>query len=179
MLEGSHANGSDLYEELVKLEWDTKAFMYGKVVNKHARHNLCFDEEGQAPDYEAGKGRVVPWKDALLLKGFRNELSNYLPEASELAAEGNYYYDVKKCGIGFHGDAERRRVIAIRMCTGKCYPLHYQWFHKGNPIGKRVIVELSDRDLYVMSAKTVGTDWRKKLTPTLRHATGVDKFTKI
>ena len=72
----------------------------------------------------------------------RNQLSSYLPNGSDLAAEGNYYYDVNKCGIGFHGDAERKRVIAIRLCSGKCYPLHYQWFLKGDPIGKRAIVEL-------------------------------------
>lgn len=47
LLEGTNANGRDLFEELVKLQWDQKAFMYGKVVNKHARHNLCFDDEGQ------------------------------------------------------------------------------------------------------------------------------------
>lgn len=30
-----------------------------------------------------------------------------------------------------------------------------------------------------MSEKTVGTDWKKKNIPTLRHATGIDKYTKI
>ena len=33
---------TDMYNEQTKLEWDTKAYMYGKVVNKHARHNLCY-----------------------------------------------------------------------------------------------------------------------------------------
>jgi len=28
-----------------------------------------------------------------------------------------------------------------------------------------------------MSEKAVGTDWKKKTIPTLRHATGSDKFT--
>ena len=40
--------------------------------------------------------------------------------------EGNYYYDIKKCGIGFHGDAERRKVVGIRL--GDSIPLHFQWF---------------------------------------------------
>ena len=179
LLEGTNANGRDLYEELAKHDWDSKAFMYGRVVNKHARHNLCFDEEGQVPDYESGKGRVVAWSDSPLLREVRNQLSTFISKGSELAAEGNYYYDVNKCGIGFHGDAERKKVIALRVCSGKCHPLHYQWFHKGNPIGKRAVIELEDRDLYVMSEKTVGTDWKKKLIPTLRHATGIEKFTKI
>lgn len=153
--------------------------MYGRVVSKHARHNLCFSEEGQDPDYEAGKGRVVSWNDVPLLAEVRKRLSSFLPDASELEAEGNYYFDVKKCGIGFHGDAERKRVVALRLCSGKCQPLHYQWFKNGKPIGNRAIVELKDRDLYVMSEKTVGSDWKKKLIPTLRHATGSEKYTTI
>ena len=28
-----------------------------------------------------------------------------------LVAEANYYYDLEKCGIGYHGDAERRIVV--------------------------------------------------------------------
>lgn len=31
----------------------------------------------------------------------------------------------------------------------------------------------------MMSEKAVGTDWKKKLTYTLRHATGCSKFTTI
>lgn len=29
--------------------------------------------------------------------------------------EGNYYYDINKTGIGFHGDSERKKVIAISL----------------------------------------------------------------
>lgn len=86
---------------------------------------------------------------------------------------------MKKCGIGFHGDGERKKVIALRLATGKCEPIQYQWFLKGKPIGKRAIVELEDRDIYIMSEKAVGSDWKKKNTATLRHATGCEKFTKI
>jgi hypothetical protein len=50
---------------------------------------------------------------------------------------------------------------------------------KGKPIGKRAIVELEDRDVYIMSEKVVGSDWKKKNVATLRHATGCQKFTNI
>lgn len=69
--------------------------------------------------------------------------------------------------------------MAIRLCNGKCYPIEYQWFHKGKPVGKRAIIELEDGDLYVMSEKASGFDWKRQNVPTLRHATGVAKFTKI
>jgi hypothetical protein len=45
------------------------------------------------------------------------------------------YYDNSKCGIGFHGDGERRKVIALRL--GDSLPICYQWFKDGNPCGNR------------------------------------------
>lgn len=98
-------------------------------------------------------------------------------KAQNLKGEGNYYYDVTKCGIGFHGDSERRKVIAIRL--GASIPIHYQWFQRNLPTGNRMIFPLDDGDIYVMSEKAVGTDWKKKIDFTLRHATGCAKFTTI
>jgi hypothetical protein len=43
-----------LYAEQDGLEKDTKALIYGRVVNKIARHNLCFANSSQEPDYEKG-----------------------------------------------------------------------------------------------------------------------------
>ena len=40
-----------------------------------------------------------------------------------LMAEGNYYFDTTKCGIGFHGDTERRKVVAVR--TGNLLLAHF------------------------------------------------------
>ena len=36
------------------LDMDKHALMKGRVVNKHARWNLCFAEEEQEPEYETG-----------------------------------------------------------------------------------------------------------------------------
>ena len=41
----------------------------------------------------------------------------------DLQAERNYYYDRNKCGIGYHGDSERLKVIVVRL--GKTIPLCY------------------------------------------------------
>lgn len=41
--------------------------------------------------------------------------------------------------------------------------MHYQWFLKGKPIGKRAIIELEDKDVYVMSEKATGNDEKKKI----------------
>ena len=99
----------------------------------------------------------------------------------DLRGEGNYYYDPRNTGIGFHGDAERRKVFGIRLAEDGTVtpPLHFQWFRKSNPIGDRIIIPLNAGDMYVMSEKAVGTDWLKKNTYTLRHATGAPKYTTI
>jgi hypothetical protein len=71
----------ELFDELRHLDWDSKAFMYGRVVDKHARHNLCFHDEEQAPDYETGKGRVIAWKSVPLLDITKKELTRFVENA--------------------------------------------------------------------------------------------------
>lgn len=104
-------------------------------MNKKARYNLCFSEQAQQPNYEAGKGRIIPWKDVPILALARKQLGVFVKQGEELLAEGNYYYDVDKCGVKFHGDDERKKVIGLRLAHGKCPPLHYQWFLYGKPVG--------------------------------------------
>jgi len=168
----------EFFVEQTTLDPDTKAFMYGRVVNKIARHNLCFDENAQDPDYENKKGRIVPYSKVPILDLVRKAFVNYLGDGAKgLVAEGNYYYDVSKCGIGFHGDGERRKVIGVRL--GASLPLHYQWFYDGKPVGDRVKLLLNHGDWYVMSEKATGFDWKKKLQYTLRHAAGSQKFLQL
>jgi hypothetical protein len=178
LLESIGKNRDDMYQEQSNLNPDKQAYMYGRVVNKHARYNLCFSDFSQNADYQNKKGTVIHFNDVPLTKQIRIELSKYFGnKALLLEAEGNYYYDINKCGIGFHGDAERKVVIACRM--GATLPIHYQWFKNGKPVGKRMIIQLNHGDLYAMSEKATGFDWKKKSVYTLRHATGCEKFLKI
>lgn len=175
LLKGADLSADQVFEEQKKLTWDTKAFMYGRVVNKLARHNLCYDEKRQSPDYENKKGTIVAWDDIPVTKELRDGLS-FITD-TDLIGEGNRYYDVTKCGIGFHGDTERRRVIGCRL--GASMNLQYQWFYKGETVGDRIEVTFDHGDLYVMSEKAVGFDWKLRNTHTLRHAAGAAKFTNI
>ena len=173
-------NGKDsLFKEQDELEKDTKAFMYGRVVNKHARHNLCFGEAHQAPNYEEGMGTVYAFDEVPLLKKIRCGLGEIIGEKGiNLQAEGNYYYDIKKCGIGFHGDTERKKVIAFRL--GAKIPLCYAWYHNNDVISDVITINnLKHGDMYVMSEKTTGFDWKSKTKYTLRHAAGCEKYTTI
>jgi hypothetical protein len=173
-------NGKDaLFKEQDELKKDIKAFMYGKVVNKRARHNLCFGEAHQAPNYEEGMGTVYAFDEVPLLKKIRCGLGEISGEkGTNLQAEGNYYYDVKKCGIGFHGDTERKKVIAFRL--GAKIPLCYAWYHDNEVISDVITIDnLEHGDMYVMSEKTTGFDWKSKTKYTLRHAAGCEKYTTI
>jgi len=166
---------NDLFNEQLALDYDKKAYMYGRIVNKKARYNLCFSDTNQEPDYNSGKGRVVAFDDVIITKQIRDNLDKYFGDkARGLVGEGNYYYDINQCGIGFHGDTERRIVIAIRL--GASLPLHYQWYYKGNPVGNRIVLTLNGGDIYAMSEKATGNDWKKKNIHTLRHATGCTKY---
>ena len=158
------------------LTMDKKAFMKGRVVNKVARWNLCFADEDQEPSYEDGKGRIVAWKHIPKMAQIRQVISEWTEDVL-LNGEANYYYDISKCGIGYHGDAERRKVFAVRM--GASMPLFFQWFQRSLPIGDPIKLDLHDGDMYMMSEKAVGFDWLKKIVPTLRHSTGSSKFTII
>jgi hypothetical protein len=176
LLEGNNAN--DLYTEQNVLNTDKKAFMYGRVVDKKARYNLCFSENSQNPHYENGKGRIIAFNDVPLTSTIRNKLPEYIGEIGRgLQCEGNYYYDVNKCGIGYHGDGERRKVVGVRI--GLSMPLCYIWYKKGNPCSNILKIILDHGDIYFMSEYATGFDWKKKNIYTLRHAAGCDKYTGI
>lgn len=177
LLAKSKSNKNQLEQELKNLQWDTKAFMYGRVVNKHARYNLCFGDEEQEPDYEQGKGRIISLNSVPLLKKLRKRLGKFVDGADELVGEGNYYYDVSKTGISMHIDSERLKVIGVRL--GSSMPLHYQWFLNSKPVGANLKIDLEGGDLYIMSEVAKGTSWNKKDIYTLRHAAGCEKYTKI
>lgn len=168
-----------LFDESKALVWDQQAKMYGRVVNKHARYNLCIAEldEDQEPDYLLGKGRIYRWRNPLIsnLSQFHQNLIRFINDESIKVAEMNYYYDVTKCGIGYHGDSERKRVICLRL--GETMPLKYRWYKNNKPTEFEKQFTINGGDLYIMSEKSVGFDFKKKSIPlTLRHAAGCEKF---
>ena len=168
-------NYNELMNEQLNLDYDKKAFMYGRVVNKYARYNLCFDEKAQNPDYKNGKGRIVSYSSLPELDKIRQKNKILFGKKfKNMKCESNYYYDINKTGIGYHGDSERRKVVAIRI--GASLPIYFQWYLNSEKIGNKIRIELNGGDMYVMSEKAVGTDWKEKKIYTVRHATGCDKF---
>jgi hypothetical protein len=150
-------------------------WMRGRVVNKVARWNNCFGDTAQEPDYEAGKGTVIAFSAVPRLRALREALPRWFgAKAKRLVAETNDYMDNRKCGIGYHGDSERRIVVCARF--GATMPLVFQWFRDGQPVGAPLRLDLADGDVYAMSQKATGFDWKRRSILTLRHAAGARKY---
>ena len=164
-------------------QWDSKLWNVKKkiVQNKRARHNLNFSDQRQKPDFSNGKGTTVAWGDVPILSELREDLIKAFGDpAANLKCEGNLYYKRGKTGIGYHGDTERRKVIGVRL--GHRMNIHYMWYYNDRPRGLNMSIMLEEGDIYCMSEKTVGTDWRpnkvmgfEKKSYVLRHAAGAAK----
>ena len=198
---------TDLYNRMIYSEsnngvdWDRKAFMKGRVCDKHARYNLLFDDLGnlrtsvpqyiknkcttqnlvcdpdgnifkRLPDYTSKEGTIYNYNFFPEMRSLVNRISQF-PNSSNIIIEGNCYYDVSKTYISMHGDSERRKVIGYRL--GADFPLHYQWYHDCKPVGQKGTFNLTHGDLYMMSDKAVGNDWHCRSKHTLRHAAGFDQ----
>ena len=163
----------EMEDELSSLCFDTQALMRGRVKNKNARHNLCLSNFEQAANIPEGKGTVYNIESLPHLNNLRAKIEEMMG-CGTLQGELNHYFNSSKCGIGWHGDSERRVVAAIRFgdSSGKDVPISYQWYMEGKPVGSQIDVALNPGDFYAMSEKAVGNDWRKRKRLTLRHAAG-------
>ena len=202
---GAQCWTKEVFKELASKRWDAEYLdpnkyrteikngkeikVRGKRMNKLARTNLCFvaDREQEPAVYE-GKGMIYDLKKMNYLnKGverLRQQIADgliYIGSKTKVeinVVEGNRYYNLKNTGIGFHGDTERVVVICISIGCDN-YPMRWQWFKDGMPVGKSIDIKLNSGDVYIMSEKAVGADWKKKSIYTLRHSAGAKKYTSL
>lgn len=172
-------NGADkLLKEQKTINYDKKYFDYRrkKTLNKRARYNIVFGTQEilHSEDYKIYS--VKAFQNLPFLNQIKTRMHNFLGDkAKNLNAEGNYYYE-KKSGIGFHGDAERKIVICLSL--GDKSTLRYAWRlpgtseHYGNPID----INVEHGDIYIMSEKATGFDWKLRSKVRIVHAAGSDKY---
>jgi len=202
---GGVAWSKTVYRELASRRWDAEyldpnKYRYefvdgietkvrGKRMNKRARTNLCFVAgREQEPAVYEGKGSIYDLKKLEALNRGIEKLKSQIAEGLiEIGSktkveinvvEGNRYYNLKKTGIGFHGDTERVVVICISIGCNN-YPMRWQWFKDGMPVGEPIDVILNCGDVYIMSEKAVGADWKKSSLYTLRHSAGAEKYRSL
>jgi alkylated DNA repair dioxygenase AlkB len=155
--------------------WDTRR---GKTLNKRARYNVVFGDQGQAHSDDYRDPTVQAFAGVPLLEEIRERLAEVLgPKAAGLSAEGNYYYEPAS-GIGYHGDAERWVVICLSL--GGASVLRYHWRTPGSTdhVLPPVDIRVGHGDIYVMSEKATGHDWLSRSKTRVVHAAGSAKYAK-
>lgn len=181
-----------MFQELSAIPMDKKKVAMRKAVvdgvkmdytvptlqDKHPRHNICIGDYDQAPDIINGKGTVVNFTRLPAINRLRSRLGLFFgPKTASLIGEVNHYYDVRTCGINYHGDTERRIVIGVRL--GASFPLAYKWYRHRKPCSTPFTVPmLNHGDIYVMSEKAVGNDWLSWANGfiTVRHSAGFGEY---
>ena len=165
-----------LLQEQQNIEYDRKFWnaRQRKTMNKRARYNTTFGEQNVSPsaDFQTPTTHAFP----PIMSAFRNGLVHVLGErANDLSAEGNHYYE-QKSGIGYHGDAERKIVICL--CLGGSSVLKYNWRMPGSSehTMKSIDVHVKHGDVYVMSEKATGFDWKSRSKIRVVHGAGSDKY---
>lgn len=153
--------------------WDARR---GATLNKQARLNTLFGDVAQAHSDDYCAPTINAFDDLPHLRDIRTELGKILgPKAANLNAEGNLYHKASS-GIGFHGDAER--VVVIGLSLGGSATLRYHWRLPGSSdhTFEPVDVAIDCGDVYVMSEKATGNDWRKRSKVRVVHAAGAKKY---
>lgn len=177
-----------LLAELAPLKADKMALMGRgkgrKVKNKKARHNSLLYDAPQEADYPNGKGTIHKVGDLACWARLRGAIVDRMPALQSIlkapmVVEINKYYDTQGAigdptGIGWHGDEERKIVVGVRLGATEDMPMNWQWFYRHEPVGEKLVLPLKHGDMYIMSAKAVGTDRPKWARYTVRHATGLD-----
>lgn len=181
-------DSESLCGELINVPWDAiskRTKMYGKWLDKIARVNTCITDGFQLPS--EGVSSQVPFSsmpECQAARGFVGCLTGI----EGLYAEINYYPEKngfasgKKCGegyIGFHGDAERLDVIGSNMGPSPRI-LVFRPYCNGQQNGPDTRIVLQPGDMYIMSEKATGFDWKNRKIQTYRHAAGsVKSMAKI
>lgn len=160
-----------------------------KMNNKQVRYNIVFGDERKEQylsnyDEEQATNTIVvdrendtlfsvePFDELPYLSGIRAGLPKILGDkAKNLNAEGNYYYE-ERSGIGYHGDGERKIVIGLSL--GKSTTLRYNWRLPNSSVHPFPDINLvaNNGDMYIMSEKATGFDWKKRSKVRVIHAAG-------
>ena len=130
----------------------------GKIRNKHKRSNVNVGEHAESADIASGVGTTVAFSSAPEVSKLLRGLTQFGGGLEQIeVAEGNFYHTPVQCGIGLHGDSERKFAVGVSM--GSTRYLEFQSFVHGFPSGPAVRLTLEHGDLYIMYGKGCGYDW--------------------
>lgn len=153
--------------------WDRRR---GRTLCKRARYNVVFGERGREASQDFKDFTIKAFSELPLLSALRSALPQWFGDfAVGLNAEGNLYYDAA-CGIGFHGDSERKIVMCLSLGASSVLRYHWRLPLSSEHTLEPVDIELRHGDIYVMSEKATGCDWRSRSRVRLVHAAGAQQY---
>ena len=99
----------------------------GNVRNKHKRSNVNVGPHAESADIERGVGTTVAFSSAPEVSKLLRGLTQFGGGLDQIeVAEGNFYHTPVQCGIGLHGDSERKFAVGVSM--GRTRYLEFQSF---------------------------------------------------
>eukprot|EP00808_Paulinella_micropora_P002645 g38155.t1 len=121
---------------------------------------LHFGPTDQEQSFAAGRAGAVAFGRLPVLSRLRRGLEGLLPEAWPLGpAQGLWYADSRWQGVYPHGHTDSPGVLGVRL--GAPLQLHWHWYQRQALVGRRLRLSLDAGDLYLLSAKAAGFDWRR------------------
>ena len=168
----SNEFADQLYKEQENINYDLKYWdtRRTKTLMKRARLNIVFGELEILHTNDYKQCTVKSFNNLPYLHKFRNSLPiMFGSDAINLSAEGNHYHH-NKSFIGFHGDTERKIVICLSL--GKTAILQFNWRlpSSSEHIYSSTDILLNHGDVYIMSEKAVGNDWKKRSKVRVVHS---------
>lgn len=160
------------------VKYDTQYFDHRrqKTVTNRARLNVVFGSIGIPHSDDYSQGSVIGWDTVPTFSLLRATLPSFVGDkAKDLNGEGNFYHH-SDAYIGFHGDGERKIVIGTSL--GKTSTLRFYWRAPHSSIAHKPPFDfvVEHGDIYIMSEKASGNDWRYRSKYRLVHAAGPEKF---
>ena len=178
------ADAAKLYQEQDQLRYDGKFFDKGRLKVKRAHKTMFFSTEGRKASDDYKQPTLTAFSEVPRLNQIRSFLPTLLgPRTADLEVDGSKYHTSfqekgddgkpmkKKSNIGWHGDDHRKLVVGV--CLGASATLSFIWRLPGNSkncTGTLVTIPLNHGDIYVMSEKATGCDWKSTSRLRLLHS---------
>lgn len=156
---------NNIYQEALGINWDKKVLLRNKVVNRIGKYAITIDNFPEEPNYEQGQYRVISYDSLPKTNKLKNKLSLVFNQDA-LECQGEYYCDQEKLKLKYQG-SKVNNMMCVHL--GNSIQLSYKWFFANKPVSDDMKIILEHGDLYIMSEKATGHDYKLKKNPILKY----------
>lgn len=146
----------ELYDELMKLTWDTHRIKDKTYVENKLGYKLVFmdmyDTQVFHQNIETKNGTVYNHRFISPLNRITLFLENTL--CGPLLSEGTLFYDRSICNTPIFRENKRRKVI--KVCVGNSITITFKWFKGSMIVSDDYNITLNNGDLCIFSENAIG-----------------------